>query len=150
MIVMRAVRWPLAVAAVAAVAAVVVFWRHGPHGAAGLQHWLGIHTGTLNEQDGYYGFWSGFGSDLGEVTLIAAVLGMWHRHQCHTKGCWRIGKHVVSGTPWCTRHHKQARGDASATADVTPPFASVERKLDKLSDDIAGLAEAIRVTAGRR
>jgi len=74
-----------------------------------LLHWLAVHTGTVDEAGPYYGFWSGFGSDLGEVTLLAAVLGLWHRHNCHDKGCWRIGRHVVDGTPWCNRHHQAAR-----------------------------------------
>jgi hypothetical protein len=91
---------------VAAVIIVAVFWR------LGLQHWLAIHTGTDNEPGPYYGFWSGFGSDLGEATLLAALLGALHKHNCHTKGCWRIGRHVVDGTPWCNHHHQAARDAA--------------------------------------
>ena len=41
---------------------------------AGVRHWLALHTGTLHGgPDLYYNFWSGFGSDLGEATLISAV-----------------------------------------------------------------------------
>jgi hypothetical protein len=81
-----------------------------------IQHWLSIHTGSLNTPGAppNYNFWSGFGSDLGEVTLLAAVLGMYHRHNCHAKRCWRIGKHVVDGTPWCSKHHQAARDPATA------------------------------------
>jgi hypothetical protein len=128
----------LSAAAVGAVAAVVVFWRHGPQGDAGLQHWLAIHTGTDNEPGGYYGFWSGFGSDIAEVSLLGAVLGIWHKHNCHTKGCWRIGKHVVEGTPWCNRHHGDAR------AQSLPAESPLERKFDVLIESVDGLAEAIR------
>ena len=129
-------------AALAAVACVVVFWRHGAQGDAGLQHWLAVHTGTLNEPGGYYGFWSGFGSDLGEVTLLAAVLGVYHRHNCHTKGCWRIGRHVVAGTPWCNRHHEAARADVP---DAVPAAADpLDARFTKLIESVDGLAEAIR------
>ncbi len=39
-----------------------------------LRHWFALHTGTLHGgPDVYYNFWSGFGSDLGEATLISAV-----------------------------------------------------------------------------
>jgi hypothetical protein len=76
-----------------------------------LLHWLAIHTGTVNEGGPYYGFWSGFGSDLGEIALIGAVLGMVRRHKCHQARCWRIGRHTVDGTPWCDRHHEAARGN---------------------------------------
>ena len=56
------------------------------------RHWFALHTGTLHGgPDVYYNFWSGFGSDLGEATLISAVCagvytGM-RKVNCHTKGC---------------------------------------------------------------
>src|SRR5271165_2985336 len=76
-----------------------------------LRHWMAVHTGTLNESGPYYGFWSGFGSDLGEATLIGAVgVGVYtgvRKANCHTKGCWRIGHYPLEGTPYhlCTHHH---------------------------------------------
>jgi hypothetical protein len=77
-----------------------------------LRHWLALHTGTLNGgPDRYYNFWSGFGSDLGEATLITAVgIGVYtgvRKVNCHTKGCWRIGHHTLEGTPYilCRHHH---------------------------------------------
>ena len=71
-------------------------------------HWLWVHAGIPGTGP-WYAFWSGLGSDLGEVTLIGAVLGMYFKHTCHDKGCWRIGRHTVNGTPWCNRHHHAAR-----------------------------------------
>jgi hypothetical protein len=78
----------------------------------GLRHWFALHTGTLHGgPDQYYNFWSGFGSDLGEATLISAVcLGVYtgvRKVNCHTKGCWRIGHHPLEGTPYilCKHHH---------------------------------------------
>ncbi len=77
-----------------------------------LRHWFALHTGTLHGgPDLYYNFWSGFGSDLGEATLISAVgVGVYtgvRKVQCHTKGCWRIGHHPLEGTPYilCRHHH---------------------------------------------
>ena len=79
---------------------------------ASLRHWVALHTGRLNGgPDKYYNFWSGFGSDLGEATLISAVgVGVYtgvRRVNCHTKGCWRIGHHPLDGTPYvlCRHHH---------------------------------------------
>jgi len=76
------------------------------------RHWLALHTGTLHGgPDLYYNFWSGFGSDLGEATLITAVgVGVYtgvRKVNCHTKGCWRIGHHTLEGTPYilCRKHH---------------------------------------------
>jgi hypothetical protein len=77
-----------------------------------VRHWLALHTGTLNGgPDRYYNFWSGFGSDLGEATLITAVgIGVYtgvRKVNCHAKGCWRIGHHPLDGTPYilCRHHH---------------------------------------------
>lgn len=77
-----------------------------------LRHWFALHTGTLHGgPDLYYNFWSGFGSDLGEATLISAVsVGVYtgvRKVNCHTKGCWRIGHHPLDGTPYilCKHHH---------------------------------------------
>lgn len=77
-----------------------------------LRHWFATHTGTLHGgPDLYYNFWSGFGSDLGEATLISAVsIGVYtgvRKVNCHTKGCWRIGHHPLDGTPYilCKHHH---------------------------------------------
>ena len=77
-----------------------------------LRHWVALHTGTIHGgPDVYYNFWSGFGSDLGEATLISAVwIGVYtgvRKVNCHTKGCWRIGHHPLDGTPYilCKHHH---------------------------------------------
>jgi hypothetical protein len=79
-----------------------------------LRHWFALHTGTLHGgPDLYYNFWSGFGSDLGEATLISAVsVGVYtgvRKVNCHTKGCWRIGHHQLEGTPYilCRHHHPE-------------------------------------------
>ena len=70
-------------------------------------HWLAVHTGTVNEAGPYYGFWSGFGSDLGELAIIGGLIGIYRKHNCHVKGCWRIGRHPVEGTDFtvCRPHH---------------------------------------------
>jgi hypothetical protein len=77
-----------------------------------VRHWFALPTGTLHGgPDIYYNFWSGFGSDLGEATLISAVwVGVYtgvRKVNCHTKSCWRIGHHPLDGTPYvlCRHHH---------------------------------------------
>ena len=93
------------VALVVGIALIIAFF-------AAFRHWLALHTGTLHGgPDLYYNFWSGFGSDLGEATLISAVgIGVYtgvRKVNCHTKGCWRIGHHPLDGTPYilCRHHH---------------------------------------------
>jgi hypothetical protein len=98
----------LAVIAVVIVAALLIAFI-GP-----LRHWFADHTGvTHGGPDVYYNFWSGFGSDLGEVTLVSAVcVGVYtgvRKVNCHAKGCWRIGHHALNGTPYilCRHHHPE-------------------------------------------
>lgn len=72
-----------------------------------LWQWFLHVTGSDNTSGIYYGFWSGFGSDLGEVTLLAAIVIGFRRINCHVRHCWRIGKYEVKGTPYkvCRKHH---------------------------------------------
>jgi len=48
-----------------------------------------------------YQFWSGIGSDFGQVTLITGVVlllaGLYHQHNCHVDGCHWLGKHRMAG-----------------------------------------------------
>jgi hypothetical protein len=72
-------------------------------------HDLAIWFGLTNPAGHAYSFWSGVGSDLGEVAIVGAVLGAYHRHNCVHKGCWRIARHQVTdhdGTthPSCRKH----------------------------------------------
>jgi hypothetical protein len=80
--------------------------------SAGIRNWFALHTGVLKGgPDPYYNFWSGIGSDIGEVTLISAVgIGVYtgvRKVNCHSKRCWRIGHHALEGTPYilCRHHH---------------------------------------------
>ena len=75
--------------------------------------------GVIDEGGKGYAFWSGVGSDIGEVAIIGAVLGMYRKHNCHATGCWRIGKHPVEGTGFitCRKHHPLIRSDGPLTAD---------------------------------
>lgn len=68
-------------------------------------HWTGID----NVSGPQYGFWSGFGSDLGELAIITIV---YRKINCHAPGCWRLALHHVSGTPYvtCRKHHPLLAG----------------------------------------
>lgn len=74
-------------------------------------HWFEIHTGTVNESGPYYGFWSGFGSDIGEATIFVGIIATWRHHSCHVHGCARLGRQV-EGTPYlaCPKHHPEHKG----------------------------------------
>src|SRR5215510_13401861 len=79
-------------------------------------HWLQVHTGVVNEPGPYYGFWSGFGSDLEEFGILgaigAALYQLVKKYNCHEPGCWRIGNHPAAGGQFhlCYRHHPDFQG----------------------------------------
>ena len=53
-----------------------------------------------------YQFWSGIGSDLSEITLLAGLYMLYKKHNCHERWCWRLSWHPdLSGHPVCKRHH---------------------------------------------
>ena len=47
-----------------------------------------------------YQWWSGIGSDLGEITLLVAIVAGYRKINCHAKGCLRLSKYPVEGTPY--------------------------------------------------
>lgn len=84
-----------------------------------LIHLFGVDYGVSYGHVVAYNFWSGFGSDLTEFALIGALIGVYRKHNCHDKGCWRVGRHIVDGTPWCNKHHEAARCAVTAkTSDA--------------------------------
>jgi hypothetical protein len=99
-------------AAVAVVAGLVIWLQH----ARMTGHWLQVHTGTVNETGPYYGFWSGFGSDLAEFSILGAIAtGIYQlvkKYNCHEPGCWRVGNHPTAGGQFhfCYRHHPDFQG----------------------------------------
>jgi len=84
--------------------------------ASVVNHWLAVHTGTVDEAGPYYGFWSGFGSDLAEFGIIGAlatgVYQLVKKYNCHEPGCWRVGTHPAAGGQFlmCYRHHPDYQG----------------------------------------
>ena len=62
-----------------------------------------------------YEFWSGIGSDIGELSILVGMITtavathrFVHKHfQCHADGCKKLGFHHVEGTHYhvCWPHH---------------------------------------------
>jgi hypothetical protein len=78
------------------------------------QPWAAYETGSRNTPGTppNYNYWSGFGSvfpwGMGIlVTLLVLVYRNMMKHTCHVKGCVRIGRYHVAGTPYvtCRKHH---------------------------------------------
>ena len=54
-----------------------------------------------------YQFWSGIGSDIGEITLLALAISWWRHINCASPHCWRLGKHPTADGlhKLCRKHH---------------------------------------------
>jgi hypothetical protein len=79
--------------------------------------WL-LHVLGLDNASGVpYLAWSGFGGDVGELAIVAALIATIRRHNCHVHRCWRVGRHPVSTTGYvvCRRHHPEG---APSAADI--------------------------------
>jgi hypothetical protein len=78
--------------------------------------WLLVHTGTTDESGAYYGFWSGFGSDITEFGILGAIgAGIYQlvkKYNCHGPGCWRVGNHPAADGQFllCYHHHPDYQG----------------------------------------
>jgi hypothetical protein len=76
-------------------------------------HWLNELVHPLHGTG--YQFWSGIGSDFGEVTLLAGLWLFYRTHNCHVYRCLRLAwhPHPASGHPVCRKHHPE-QGKISA------------------------------------
>lgn len=85
-----------------------------------LSAWFQYWTGIDNPSGKIYAFWSGFGSDIGEVTIFGGIYMLWAKHKCHAKGCRRLGKHAVEGTPYivCPKHHPDVPDDGPTAEHI--------------------------------
>lgn len=74
-------------------------------------HYIGVTNAD------WYNWWSGFFANL--TIFVGAAMYIRHAN-CHSKGCWRIGKHEVDGTPFktCAKHHPAIDHTKPITAQV--------------------------------
>jgi hypothetical protein len=88
--------------------------------------------GVTNASGRWYAFYSGAGSDIGELAVVGGMVAFYRRHSCHVDSprfCWRPGTHPVLGTPYraCRKHHPAVPGRVTADhiiaahIDARPP-----------------------------
>lgn len=71
---------------------------------------LGVHPYPASSSTPWtYQMWSGILPALTVLTLFGSLGAAWHLHNCHFDTCWRLGKHKIGGTPWCSRHQHLGR-----------------------------------------
>lgn len=79
--------------------------------------WL-LHVLGVDDVSGrWYAWWSGAGSDLGELAVVGALAAMVRKHNCEVHRCWRIGRHTTAaGHLVCARHHPGGAPSAEQVA----------------------------------
>jgi hypothetical protein len=84
-----------------------------------------------------YEFWSGIGSDIGELTLLTAFIIWIRQRNCHVNRCWRLAWHThpEHGHPVCRHHHPdyghiQGGHSARAAAGTAEQAAGTAAKPD--------------------
>lgn len=70
--------------------------------------WLNHFFGADNTSGVAYGWWSGVAGSFLSTALMAVPVYLWH-HNCHQRGCPRVGRHQThteDGTVLrtCRRH----------------------------------------------
>lgn len=73
-----------------------------------LAHFFGVANGDGNSSA--YLWWSGPGSDLAYLTVLAGFIAAYRKHNCQVKRCPRIGRHEFTDDAGvkrtlCWKHH---------------------------------------------
>ena len=109
--------------------------------------WLANLTGADNTTGVWYGFWSGFGSDLGEIAILGALISLYRKHNCHVRHCWRIARHDVAGTQWktCRKHHPHSypRRSKPTRAEIIADHEKAMTEKGHIEDVRKGLEEEL-------
>jgi hypothetical protein len=89
-----------------------------------VRHWTAIHIGSVNESGPFYGFWSGFGSDISEFAIAVGIYTGARKVNCHSRRCWRIGHHPLEGTPYhlCKVHHPDVPNGGAKLEDILAQY----------------------------
>ena len=122
---------------VAALALAAVIWSIAAH-PWGWLYGLGVHPYPESSSTPWtYQMWSGILPALTVISLFGSVFGLWHLHNCHAPGCWRLGKHRVDGTPWCSKHAASVpsralgRTDHDLLEEICDHLAHITNALDR-------------------
>lgn len=93
-----------------------------PHTVASLTfllHPIGLCVGPPHaiELCRGYNFWSGIGSDIGEVAIIGGLIQIVRHLNCHQHRCWRIGRFTHGHLKLCARHHPKVPDNGHITRE---------------------------------
>lgn len=114
-----------------------------------LRHWTAIHIGSTKESGPYYGFWSGFGSDISEGAIAVGLYTGLRKVNCHSRMCWRIGHHPLEGTPYhlCKKHHPDVPKHSAKLADILAQYQTYK---DSQGAAASAAPRAVKSTSAKK
>jgi hypothetical protein len=79
---------------------------------------------TWHDPDGY----NIVSGPIADVTLLGGAYAIARKHNCHVRGCWRVGRAAVEGTNYivCGKHHPHAK--PSAEKVLADHHAAMDRR----------------------
>lgn len=115
----RSIKVIAPVLAVVFIVLVGVYWTDSAH-------WFLRYTGADAESGTWYGFWSGFGGSIPDFLILGSIITVYRHHNCHVRGCLRLGK-PVEGTPYvaCPTHHPAHEGSRRSVSEEVIRLAHV-------------------------
>lgn len=77
------------------------------------------------------GDWSSLISTIEGIGAFSAGYVLIRRHNCHVKGCWRVGRQGIHGTSYvvCRKHHP---GDKPTHDDVLAAAKDAHHRFERL------------------
>jgi len=104
----------------AVIAAIVIAFVLEPHWLKDMRGWTGSVTNSNGTSYDDYQAYSGIIPALAILTLLGAAAQALRHHNCHVKGCLRMG-HPVEGTPYvaCHKHHPAHEGNRRGVSEQT-------------------------------
>lgn len=94
------------------------------HLVAALTLWDLWHPLTGNG----YQFWSGAGSDIGEVAIIGGLITITRRLNCQAPRCFRFGRHMTADGHHrlCRVHHPDVPNHRPSLAEIHEQHAAAK------------------------
>lgn len=111
--------------------------------SANVFDWL-YHTLTFTWHDPFgYNFISG---PLADITLLGGAYAILRRHNCHARGCLRIGRHPVDGTSYlvCRKHHPD---DSPTAQEIHAAHAAFRHEKEETRKRRVAAVTDVRETA---
>jgi hypothetical protein len=89
---------------------------------------------TWHDPDGY----AIISGPLADITLLGGAYALFRHHNCHVRGCPRIGRHRVDGTDYIVCRHHHPNEAPTAERVLAEHGAAMERRAQAAGQAVGG------------